>query len=66
MNEEKSVLGLLIQQIETEKEVLADVLFRGTAQDFPQYKELCGKIYGLTLAQRIVTDMEERLRRQAE
>jgi hypothetical protein len=65
MNED-TVLGLLTKQLETEKTELTVALLQGAAQDFPQYKELCGKVYGLTLAQRFIGEMEARLRKQTE
>ncbi len=66
MNEEESVLGLLYKQMEVEKAEIAQALIEGAAPDFAQYKELCGKVYGLALAQSFVNTMADKLRRQAE
>lgn len=66
MSEEDSVLGLLMQQFEAEKTELAKAVLEGAAHDYAQYKELCGRMYGLQIAQRFVLEMENRLRKQLE
>lgn len=61
---ENSVLGLLISQLEEEKTAVAEHLTSGAVVDFPAYKEACGRIYGLALAQRTIGEMIERLKKQ--
>lgn len=65
MNEE-SILGLLYKQMETEKTEVTNAIVEGAARDFAQYKELCGKIYGLALAQSFINTMADKLRKQSE
>ena len=64
MNEEESVLGLLHKNMQDEKENFVAVILQGAAPDYAHYKELCGKIYGLSLAQRIINETVERLQKQ--
>lgn len=63
---ESDVLSLLVKQMEEEKSTMKDTLVEGAVGTFDKYREMCGRIYGLAIAQRIVGDMSERLRRQDE
>ena len=66
MTEEDSVLGLLYKQIEDEKTALAAAVVQGSVGDFAAYKQLTGKIHGLAMAQGLINEMADRLRRQLE
>ena len=61
---ENSILGLLISQIEEDKASIVDHLTSGSIADYPAYKEACGRIYGLSLAQRNIGEMIERVKKQ--
>jgi hypothetical protein len=60
------VLSLLHKQMDTEKVHVAEALVQGSATDFADYRHMCGVIKGLELSQRVLADMQERLRRQEE
>lgn len=66
MNEEESILGLLYKQMEDEKIAMSHSLLQGVARDFAQYRELCGKIYGISVAQSLINSMADKLRKQLE
>ena len=63
---ENEVLSLLHKQMDTEKLQIAEALVRGSAVDFAEYRHLCGAINGIERAQRVLADMQDRLRRQEE
>lgn len=56
-----SALGLLVKQMEEEKQSSAEALLAGAAGDFAKYKEMCGYIRGLATAQVLVQAMNDRL-----
>jgi hypothetical protein len=64
MNQEESILGLLFKQLEDEKSALAAAVVQGNVGDFAAYKMLTGKIHGLALAQSLINEMADRLRKQ--
>jgi hypothetical protein len=66
MTEEESVLGLLFKQIEEEKTAVRETLIAGGAKDHAEYRYLCGQLYGMSVAQRTINEMADRLRRQQE
>jgi hypothetical protein len=66
MNEEDSVLGLLYKQLEDEKAALSAAIIQGNVGDFAAYKMLTGKVHGLAMAQGLINEMADRLRRQLE
>lgn len=59
---ENNVFSLLIQHMEDEKAVLLSVLIAGSPKDYADYQNICGKVYGLSIAQRIVGEMKERFK----
>jgi len=63
---ENDVLTLLVKQMEDEKKTYTETLIDGGVGTFDKYREVCGRIYGMAIAQRIVGDMQERLRKQNE
>lgn len=60
------VMTLLQKQIDDERKALTDALADGCAEDYPRYREIVGKVYGLMLAYRIVGEMKVRLKQQDE
>lgn len=47
------------RQLRAQMNDLADAVATGGARDFPEYKELVGKIHGLAMAERILLDLLE-------
>ncbi len=64
MREEDSVLGLLHKQMADEKTQINEALVSGVAKDYAEYRSMCGKLHGLSVAQAIVNEMSEKLRKQ--
>ena len=63
---ESDVLSLLVKQMEDEKTAMRDTLVEGAVGTFDKYREMCGRIYGISIAQRIVGEMKARLKQQDE
>ena len=55
------VLEVISSQIEEQVTAIKDHLGTGQAEDYAQYRELCGKLHGLLLAQRITKDLQRNL-----
>ena len=64
MNEEHKLLEYLYRKLGEEREEIVAGLARGTAVDYAHYREACGRIYGLAMAQGIVNEMSDKLRKQ--
>lgn len=60
------VMTLLIKQMDDEKSTLVAMLADGGVGTMEKYREACGRIYGLSIAQRIVGDMKVRLTHEDE
>jgi hypothetical protein len=58
------VLEVLSSQLEEQVTALKDHLAIGQATDYAQYRELCGKLHGLLLAQRITSDLQRNLEQE--
>jgi hypothetical protein len=54
-----TVFDVLIKKIEDQKSSAIDVLQSGNISDFAQYKDLCGLIRGLEIAQREIRDLAQ-------
>ncbi len=54
---ELSALRLLRGKLRERMNDLADVLAQGGARSYEHYKELCGEIHGLALAERDLLDL---------
>ncbi len=61
---ESDYLNLLLKQMEEEKTACAQAIISGTLKDYAEYKSVCGKIGGLNIAQRIVSELRIRLKQQ--
>ena len=59
-------MTLLKKQMDEEVSALSGPLCEGAAKDFAEYREMCGKIYGLSRARLFVADMEARLQQDDE
>ncbi len=55
------VLEVISSQIDDQVTALKEYLSTGEAKDHAEYREICGKIYGLLLAQRITKDLQRNL-----
>lgn len=54
-----TVFDVLIKKIEDQKSSAIEALQSGTATDFAQYRDLCGLIRGLEIAQREIRDLAQ-------
>lgn len=61
---ETTVMALLIRNINEEQQSVTQALSAGSAKDFAEYRELCGRIDGLARARYIVEEMRVRLKEQ--
>ena len=57
-------LGLLLVKLSQQKNELEAVVSNGGCHDYSEYKNLCGKIEGLALAERELLDLDERLKHE--
>lgn len=55
--ETDAFIRVLREKIRTDMNNYADDVATGACQDFPAYKELCGVIRGLALAERHILDI---------
>ena len=58
------VLEVRSSQIDEQVTAIKDHLATGQAADYAQYRELCGKLHGLLLAQRITSDLQRNLEQE--
>ncbi len=63
---EQSFTDLFRAKVEEEARRIVDDIARGSAEDFPAYKEMVGRVTGLVLAKRILTDLEDEYLKQPE
>ena len=54
-----TVFDVLIKKIEDQKSSAIEVLQSGNVADFAQYRDLCGLIRGLEIAQREIRDLAQ-------
>lgn len=54
-------IELLLNQNDEERQALTEVLIRGSAKDFAEYKHICGVIRGLDLADAHIRDLAKRM-----
>lgn len=55
------VLEVISSQIDDQVTALKEHLGTGQAKDYAEYRETCGRIHGLLLAQRITKDLQRNL-----
>lgn len=56
------LLALLVSKYEDRKKHLIEFLCDGGAKDFAEYKNLCGEIRGLSVAQEEIKDLVRKLK----
>ena len=54
-------LAYLAKEIVKQRETYETAVQRGSAKDFAEYKNLCGLIQGLTIAEQILNDLVQKL-----
>ena len=64
MGIEKDLLRYIAEQNQAEIEVFKEDLARGAAENYACYKESCGIIRGLMVANRILADADAKLLRE--
>lgn len=52
-----TAFDVVLKEIKERRDALVEVLVDGTARDYAEYKNLCGEIRGLSLAQSYITDL---------
>ena len=57
---ERQILEHVDKKIKVRREDYADVVASGTATDYAAYRELCGVIRGLAIAQQEIEDLVRR------
>ena len=55
------VLEVISSQIDDQVAAIQEHLGTGQAEDYAQYREMCGKLTGLLLARRLVKDLQRNL-----
>jgi hypothetical protein len=60
------VLETISSQISEQVTVIQEHLGTGLAKDYAEYRELCGRLHGLLLAQRITKDLQRNLEHEDE
>ena len=58
---DSEILKLLNKQLEDRKKTLTEALVQGIAKDFAEYRNLCGEVRGLLVAQGYVEDLAKRI-----
>jgi hypothetical protein len=54
-------INLLLKHNDEERQALTEVLIRGSAKDFAEYKHICGVLRGLDLADAHIRDLAKRM-----
>ena len=60
------VLEVISSQIDDQVTAIKDHLGAGLSKDYAEYREMCGKLHGLLLAQRITKDLQRNLEQDNE
>ena len=55
------VLEVISSQIDDQVTAIQEHLGSGQAEDYAQYREMCGKLTGLLIARRITKDLQRNL-----
>ena len=59
-------LDYLLKQIREEVDTMQQTVSSGTAKDYAEYQNLCGKIRGLLVAEDIIKALKERIEKDDE
>ena len=54
-------LGVLAKQLREKREQLVEALAGVSAQDYAEYRAMCGEIRGLLIAERFTSDLAKHL-----
>jgi hypothetical protein len=54
-------LAYIVKEIGKQRETYETAVKRGSAKDYPEYKNLCGLIQGLTTAETIINDLVQKM-----
>lgn len=57
-----TVMELLQKKLGERKQIIVDSMGTGSAKDYAEYREACGVIRGLTLAQQEIEDLVRKLK----
>jgi len=57
-----TVMELLQKKLEERKKLIVESVGSGVAKDYPEYRDLCGVIRGLTTAQQEIEDLVRKLK----
>lgn len=60
------VLEVISSQIDEQVTGIKEHLSSGQAKDYADYREMCGRVHGLMLAQRIAKDLQRNLEHEDE
>jgi len=52
---------IILKEIEERREYVAKALIEGSAEEYSEYRSMCGEIRGLSLAHQTVTDLVRKL-----
>ena len=52
-----TVVDIFLEQIRERRQEISDHLGSGNAKDYPEYREVCGVIRGLSTAETYLTDL---------
>ena len=58
------VLEVISSQLNEQIAQTQEFLGTGQAKDYAEYRESCGKLHGLLLAQRIISDLQRNLEQE--
>lgn len=56
-----TALEVLVKAFRDKREQLADALSSGRANDYAEYRAICGEIQGLLFAEREISDLAKKL-----
>ena len=59
--EDTKTLGILRKKLRERMNDIADTVAGGGAKDFGEYRNLCGQIHGLAVAEREILDLQSAL-----
>lgn len=52
-----TAFDVVIQEIEERRDDIAQALISGAAKDFPEYRDMCGEIRGLSRTHSFINDL---------
>lgn len=61
-----TAFDVVLKELESRRDVIAQAINSGAAKDYPEYKSMCGEIRGLSMAHSFITDLVRKLERSDE